>query len=273
MLDRPAEERGSVLSTVKSYLSLYRDPIIRENTADSHFHIRDLMNHAGPVSLYIVTKPTDKARLRPLVRILMNMIVRLLADEMEFSQGRARGRYKHRLLMMLDEFPSLGKLEILHESLAYLAGYGIKCYLVCQDISQLTSKTSGYGEDETITSNCHIQAAFPPNRIETATHLSKLAGETTITKEQVTQGATRSSRTTTTHEISRALLTPDECMRMPGPVKSVKDGQDVIEKAGDMIVYIAGFPPIYGKQPLYFQDAILKERAEVAAPRQSDRLI
>ena len=273
MLDRPAEERGSVLSTVKSYLSLYRDPIVRENTGDSHFHITDLMNHANPVSLYIVTKPTDKARLRPLIRVLMNMIVRLLADHMEFENGRFRARYRHRLLMMLDEFPSLGKLEILQESLAFLAGYGIKCYLICQDLNQLTSRTTGYGPDETITSNCHIQAAFPPNRIETAAHLSKLAGETTITKEQVTQGATRSSRTTTMQEMQRSLLTPDECLRMPGPVKGVKEGQDVIEEAGDMIVYVAGCPAIYGKQPLYFQDAHLKERAEIAAPRQSDKLI
>jgi type IV secretion system protein VirD4 len=273
MLDRPPEERGSVLSTVKSYLSLYRDPVVRENTGDSHFHITDLMNHANPVSLYIVTKPTDKARLRPLIRVMMNMIVRILADDMEFENGRFKARYQHRLLMMLDEFPSLGKLEILQESLAFLAGYGIKCYLICQDINQLTSRTTGYGPDETITSNCHIQTAFPPNRIETALHLSKLAGETTITKEQVTKGATHSSRTTTTHEMQRSLLTPDECMRMPGPVKGIKDGQDVIEEAGDMIVYVAGFPAIYGKQPLYFQDTILKERAEITAPLQGDKLL
>ena len=273
MLDRPVEERGSVLSTVKSYLSLYRDPVVRENISDSHFHIRDLMNHASPVSLYIVTKPTDKARLRPLIRIMMNMIVRLLADRMDFDNGRYKAHYQHRLLMMLDEFPSLGKLEILQESLAFLAGYGIKCYLICQDINQLTSRTTGYGVDESITSNCHIQNAFPPNRVETAEHLSKLSGETTITKEQVTKGEKYSSRTTTTQEMQRSLLTVDECLRMPGPTKGFKDGQDVIEEAGDMIVYVAGFPAIYGKQPLYFQDTIFKVRAEVPAPVQSDRLI
>lgn len=79
-------------------------------------------------------RPTDKARLRPLMRILLNMIVRLLAERMDFEKGRAKAHYKHRLLMMLDEFPSLGKLEILQESLAYLAGYGIKCYLICQEL-------------------------------------------------------------------------------------------------------------------------------------------
>ena len=79
-----------------------------------------------------------------------------------------KARYNHRLLMMLDEFPSLGKLEILQESLVFLTGYGIKCYPICQDINQLRSTTTGYGIDESITSNCHIQTAFPPNRVETA---------------------------------------------------------------------------------------------------------
>jgi type IV secretion system protein VirD4 len=59
---------------------------------------------------------------------------------------------------------------------------------------------------------------------------------------------------------------------MPGPVKGVKDGNDVIESPGDMIIYVAGFPAIYGRQPLYFQDAIFQKRAEVPAPRTSDRL-
>jgi type IV secretion system protein VirD4 len=270
MMDRPEEEAGSVLSTAKSYLSLYRDPVVRKNIADSHFHVQDLMHHHDPVSLYIVTRPTDKARLRPLIRILLNMIVRLLADRIEFEGGRPKPVYKHRLLMMLDEFPSLGKLEILQESLAFLAGYGIKCYLICQDINQLKSSRTGYGQDESITSNCHIQNAFPPNRVETAEHLSKLTGQTTIVKEQVTKGDKHTSRTL--QEVQRSLLTVDECLRMPGPVKGVKDGRDVIERAGDMIIYVAGFPAIYGRQPLYFQDAIFQKRAEVPAPGASDRM-
>ncbi len=78
MLDRPDEEAGSVLSTAKSYLALYRDPVVRRNVSKSEFRIKDLMNYETPVSLYIVTHPNDKARLRPLVRVLINMIVRLL---------------------------------------------------------------------------------------------------------------------------------------------------------------------------------------------------
>lgn len=297
MIDRPEDEAGSVLSTLKSYLSLYRDPVVAKNVSASDFCIRDLMNHEFPVSLYIVTQPNDKARLQPLVRVLINMIVRLLADKMEFetvlpkkptkkgflslfkfnfSQKllpyvRTKKTYTHRLLGMIDEFPSLGKLDILQESLAFVAGYGIKFYLICQDINQLKSSKSGYGPDETITSNCHVQNAYPPNRIETAEHLSKLTGTTTVIKEQITTSGRRFSMmlgqvSRSIQEVQRPLLTADECLRTPGPKKN----GDIIEEAGDMIVYMAGFPAIYGKQPLYFKDPIFTARAAIPSPCASD---
>lgn len=296
MMDRPEEEGGSVLSTAKSYLSLYRDPVVAKNVSKSDFCVKDLMCHDDPVSLYIVTQPNDKARLRPLVRIMMNMIVRLLADKMEFervkaempfwrkilsrfgfeqkadSYIRSKKGYKHRLLGMIDEFPSLGKLDILQESLAFVAGYGIKFYLICQDLNQLKSRETGYGPDETVTSNCHVQNAYPPNRVETAEHLSKLTGQTTILKENITTSGKRTSAllgnvSRTTAEVQRALLTVDECLRMPGPKK---DPEGQIEEAGDMVVYVAGYPAIYGRQPLYFKDNIFTARAAIPEPEKSD---
>ncbi|AWG45446.1 conjugal transfer protein TraG (plasmid) [Xylella fastidiosa] len=298
MMDRPEEEAGSVLSTAKSYIALYRDPVVARNVSKSDFCIKDLMNHDDPVSLYIVTQPNDKARLRPLVRVMLNMIVRLLADKMKFERVptelswwrqiltklgfnqvadfhvRSKKSYKHRLLGMIDEFPSLGKLEIMQESLAFVAGYGIKFYLICQDLNQLKSRETGYGPDETITSNCHVQNAYPPNRVETAEHLSKLTGQTTVLKEQITTSGKRATPilgqlSRTIQEVQRPLLTIDECLRMPGPKK---DAEGQITEAGDMVVYVAGYPAIYGKQPLYFQDPIFIARAAVPEPKTSDTL-
>lgn len=274
MISRPLEEAGSVLSTAKSYLSLYRDPVVAENVGNSDFSLCDLMNHDSPVSLYIVTQPNDKTRLRPLVRILINMIIRLSAQGLSISDGIPKASYKHRLLLMLDEFPALGKLDILQESLAFLRGYGIKCYLICQDITQLKSRESGYGPDESISSNCAVVNAFAPNRIETAEHLSKLTGQTTIVKEQITTSGHRASMllgsvSRTTHEVQRPLLTPDECLRMPGPIK---DDHGMIEQPGDMLVFVSGYPAIYGVQPLYFQDPVLMARSRILPPHKSDTL-
>lgn len=301
MIDRPEEEAGSVLSTAKSYLALYRDPIVAANTAKSEFKIHDLMNYETPVSLYIVTQPTDKDRLKPLVRVMLNMIIRIQASKMEFVSAerkeysfgqkilrlltgrsikptgggrRAKGNYRWRQLLMVDEFPSLGKLDILQESLAFIAGYGMKFYGICQDKNQLTSRETGYGPDETITSNCHVQNAYPPNRQETAEHLSKLTGQTTVVKEQISTSGKRfgvllGNVTRNIQEVQRPLLTADECMRMPGPKKNA---EGLIEQAGDMLIFVAGYHPIYGKQPLYFQDEKLAARSEVEPPVESDRL-
>jgi hypothetical protein len=56
---------------------------------------------------------------------------------------------------------------------------------------------------------------------------------------------------------------------MPGPVKT--DSGDIAE-AGDMVVYVAGYPAIYGKQPLYFKDPTFQARAAIPAPKNSDKL-
>ena len=297
MLDRPEEEAGSVLSSAKSYLALYRDPLVAHNVNASEFKIRDLMHHTNPVSLYLVTKPNDKARLRPLIRVFVAMAMRLLTDTIAVHretippsgfmglleslgirsaspQLTTKPAYAHRLLGMLDEFPSLGKLEIFQESLAFMAGYGLKFYLICQDINQLRSRETGYGADEAISSNCHIQNAFPPNRLETAEHLSRLTGQTTVVHEKLTVSRRRMSMwqaqdSRTHHEVQRPLLTPDECLRMPGPKK---DAQGQIMKAGDMVIYVAGCPAIYGRQPLFFHDPTFAARAAIPPPATSDTL-
>jgi type IV secretion system protein VirD4 len=187
------------------------------------------------------------------------MIVRILASGLTFEGGMPKANYKQRLLLMLDEFSALGKLEILQESLAFLPGYGIKAYLICQDINQLYAH---YSKDEAITSTCHVQCAFPPNRIETAEHLSKLTGQTTVVKEQLTRSGQGWSPniSRTTQEISRPLLTADEAMRMKGPKKN-RNG--FITEPGHMVVYIAGYPAVHGVQPLYFQDPELLRRAQI----------
>lgn len=267
MLNRGEEERGSVLSAAMSYLSLYRDPLVAKNTSRSDFKISDLMNHKKPVSLYLVIRPGDKDRLKPLLRLIINQMVRVLVrDEMQFKDGQALPLHLHRLLLMLDEFPVFGRLEILQEALAYIAGYGIKAYLIMQDAAQLWS---AYGRDESIISNCHVRVAYAPNKIETAKWLSETLGTTTVVKEDISTsgqrfGAVLQHVSRTFHEVSRPLLTADECMRLKSPTKN-KEGTCITEP-GDVLVFVAGQTPIYGTQSLYFRDPIFAERVKIEAP-------
>ena len=270
MLNKAAEERSSVISTAIAYLTLYRDPIVGRNTAASDFTIRELMNDDKPVSLYLVVPPSDKDRLRPLIRLIINQIVRGLTEKMEFKDGRSTAGYKHRMLLMLDEFPSLGKLDVFEESLAFIAGYGLKAYLIIQDISQLWT---AYGKDESIFSNCHIRVAYAPNKIETAELLSKMTGTATIVKQQHSLSGSLYGQpnniSTSTQETQRSLLTPDEVMRLPA---ARKDAKGNVKEPGDMLIFVAGQAPIYGKQILYFMDPTFAARARIPAPGKSDVL-
>jgi type IV secretion system protein VirD4 len=269
MLNKDPKELSSVVSTAMSFLSLYRDPIVARNTSESEFKISDLMNHDKPVSLFLVIQPRHRLRLKPLIRLLLTQIINGLTNEMEFEDGKSKRSYKHRLLLKLDEFASLGRIPIVEETIAYMAGYGIKASFIVQDLAQLYKY---YGEDECISSNCHIQIAYAPNKYSTAEELSKKLGKTTITRKSRTaqrgQGVLSPSHYSEKwEEIERPLMTPDECSRLPGPKK---DKEGLVTEAGDMLIFVAGFPAIYGKQILYFKDPVFSARSKISAPLISD---
>lgn len=179
--------------------------------------------------------------------------------------------HQWRLLMMLDEFPSFGKLQPIADGLAFVAGYGIKVYIISQDTIQFEAV---YGDKNSIISNCHIQVMFPPNRLETAKYISQMLGETTVVERQYSVSGKRTSMlhgqvTESIRSDKRPLLTPDEVMALPGPKKNANGD---IEEPGEMIVRVAGAAPIRGRQPLYFLDPIFLVRAKIAAPADTDRM-
>ncbi len=275
IINTPTKERGSVLSTTRNTVALYRDEILNRNTSVSEFSISDLMNYDTPVTLYIITEETDKERVKPLFRLLLAMICRKLASGMIYEKvgesRRARSPNKHKLLMLIDEFPSFGKLEVIQKSLAFLAGYGIRFYLIAQDLAQLRSREEGYGENEAITSNCHIQVAFTPQKPETAKYLSQLTGQTTISYAEISMSGSRlsmfqSNMTKTFRDVSRPLMTEDECLRMRGP----KMKGDLMVEGGDMLLFYAGIPAIRGVQMPYFLDPVFQKRSCVDPPVHTD---
>ena len=264
MLNKAENEASGVVSTALTNLALYRDPVVALNTGHCDFRIHDLMNHDTPVNLYLVISPADIDRMRPLLRLMVDMIVRRICAKMEFADGGSVAGYKHRLLLLLDEFTSLGKLPIMEKALAYIAGYGGKVYIIVQDITQLNGV---YGKDNALMANCHVRIAYAPNTIETAKNLSDMTGKTTVVEEKVSLSGSRTGHmknaSVNVMETARPLLTPDECMRLPGPEK---DSQGRVLKPGDVLIFTAGQSPIYGRQILYFFDPVFSARAKIPVP-------
>jgi type IV secretory pathway TraG/TraD family ATPase VirD4 len=105
VLNKSDNERSGVLSTAMSFLGLYRDPTVAEVTSRCDWRIADLISAEHPVSLYLVVPPSDISRTKPLIRLILNQIGRRLTESLDGSDGIAR---RHKLLLMLDEFPALG---------------------------------------------------------------------------------------------------------------------------------------------------------------------
>ena len=253
MKEKAAPEKSGVHSTAKTELALYSDPIVARNTSACDFRIDDLVNGDMPAALYMVITPNDIDRLKPLIRILVNQFLNRLTAQMRQN--------KHRLLLMLDEFTSIGKLELFERALAFMAGYGIKAFIIVQDLTQLQKE---YGKEEAIVSNCHIRIAYAPNKIETARLLSDMAGKATlIQRKRSSSLGGKGGGSESQSEVGRPLLTPDECMSLPG----LKVDNGKIRATGDMLIFSAGDYPIYGKQSLYFTDKILTARSEMTPPQ------
>jgi len=253
ILSKSDNERAGVFSTVMSFLSLYRDPIVAANTEYSEFKINDLVNHQRPVSLYLVVPMASRDRLRPLIRLILNQIVRTLTTTLDYKNGRAVPANRHPLLLMLDEFPMLGRLDVLAEALSLIAGYGIRACLVAQDLTQIYA---AYGRDEAVTVNCDTTVAFAPNKIETAQALSKLAGETTVRHAHRTRSSAGTS--VSEPEVGRPLITPDEVRRLG---------------ADEVLIFTRGHPAIRARRLQYHQQDFFKRRAAIAVPKTSDRII
>jgi len=267
MLDKEDRDFGGVLSTAKTALTLYSDPLVARNTSASDFTINDLVNHARPVSLYLVVPPSDKIRLRPLIRLIFTMTVNRLTEKMVF-QGAEQKRNKHRLLLLIDEFPSLNRMEVFADALSYMAGYGLKAYLITQDIRQIVD---AYGNNESIVSNCHVRIAFAPNQFETAELLSRMTGTTTVQKASYNFSGSRLSPimehiNASVDHIERPLMTPDEVLRLKPPQKRGDGAQERIVAPGQMLIFVSGHHPILGTQMMYFLDPALSARAELAPP-------
>jgi type IV secretion system protein VirD4 len=274
MLDKENKELSGVLSTAKTALALYSDPLVARNTGASDFTINDLVNGDHPVSLYLVVPPSDKIRLRRLIRLMFTMVVNRLTERMAFD-GSDQKKNKHRLLFLIDEFPSLKRMEIFADALSYMAGYGLKAYLITQDIRQIVD---AYGQNESVVSNCHVRIAFAPNQVETAELLSKMTGTTTVQKASFNFSGSRFSPVmshvnASVDHIERPLMTPDEIMRLRPPKKEGSGDSEIITEPGDMLIFISGHFPILGMQMLYFADPELLRRAAITAPAAPRRQI
>lgn len=243
LLNKSENKRSGVLSTAMSFLGLYRDPVIAKVTRQCDWRIADLMESDRPLTLYLVVPPSDISRTKPLIRLILNQVGRRLTEDL--SEGSER----QRLLLMLDEFPALGRLDFFESALAFMAGYGIKAFLIAQSLNQIEK---AYGQNNAILDNCHVRVCFATNDERTAKRVSDSLGTATETRAMRNYAGHRLSPwlghlMVSRSETARALLTQGEIMQLPD---------------SDEIVMLAGSHPIRAKKARYYKDRQLSSRVQ-----------
>ncbi len=241
LLNKSDNERSGVLSTAMSFLGLYRDPVVAEVTRHCDWRITDIVGDKHPTTLYLVVPPSDINRTKPLIRLILNQIGRRLTEDLHARTAR------HRLLLMLDEFPALGRLDFFESALAFMAGYGIKGFLIAQSLNQIEK---AYGPNNSILDNCHVRVSFATNDERTAKRVSDALGTATEMRAMKNYAGHRLSpwlghMMVSRSETARPLLTPGEIMQLP---------------PADEIVMVAGAPPIRARKARYFEDQRFQER-------------
>lgn len=237
--------RAGIKATAESYLGLFADPLIQHNTAASTFRLSDLMCAQAPVTLYLCWPPNDAKRVKPLMRLLFGAILR---DLMEHQERAADGRAKQRpLLLLLDEFPQLGKLDLFEQSMGAMAGYGLRAFMVTQSLHQITQ---AYGRIHTIIDNCAIVVSFAATDVETAETISKLAGDMFEMRPQETwSGKSQilglNHRAITFREERRPLILPAEVRRLSD---------------ADELIFATGARPLKAKKLRYDEESVFAAR-------------
>ena len=238
---QPAKFQSSVTGTAASYLTLWGDSIIAGNTATSDFRLSDLVCADRPMTLYIQPPPSDSPRLRPLVRLMINQACRAL---MEYLDRDISGRPKnHRLLLSLDEFPTLGRLDFFTMNLRQMAGYGIKAHLIVQSFNDIIEQ---YGTNNTILDNCHILSTFAAADTVTCQRISQMVGTVTEYRESYSEpGRNLGARTVSHSEHVRPLLSPGDIRELP---------------VDDQLLFVTGYKPMRVKKVRYFNDPTFMKR-------------
>lgn len=243
--------RTSVQGTARSYLKWLAGEDIEHGLSRSDFAMTDLMCASNPVSLYVQVAPADAVALRPLVRLLFYAAAQALTvAEKAAADGRPK---RHRLLMLMDEFPLLGRVNFFEKSLRLLSGYGVKVMFVAQSLNDIVET---YGPNNTLLDNCAVYTAFSALDPLTQDKVSKLTGTVleTRTSRSRPMGLGPGRASISRSDLERPLLEPGEVRALPDDVQ---------------LVFTTGVRPLRTRKLCYDRHEPFRTRARDVAPDQA----
>lgn len=243
MLQFRDRELSSVLTTVSRQTDFLDDPLVYEFTKESSFDAQEALLDRRTDVFFILPPQYLKSHSR-LSRLVITSLLRTL-----LRAGACRQR---QVLWLLDETPSLGRLEILAEALTQFRGYGVRMVMVVQALAQLQQQFPE-GQHETILANTD-QIFLAIRDYPTAEEVSRRLGEHTVATDNVSenwgggwseghQSESRSGNWGSTwgqSQVGRRLLRPEEVIAL---------GKSTA------VVFLQNLPPMLVRTCPYYQDS------------------
>jgi type IV secretion system protein VirD4 len=243
-LQKADKERSGVISTANSRLELWANPIVDKITSRSDFDLRTFKK--VPSSVYVGLTPDNIQRLRPLMSMFYQQASQFLSSKIPGDDE------PYGVMFMLDEFPTLGKMDQILSGIAYFRGYKIKLFLIIQDIQQLKGVYQEAGMNSFL-SNSTYRITFAANNVETAKLISELIGNKTVTSESMNRpkylDLNPASRSIHYSRAQRALLLPQEIITLDKNLQ---------------IILVEASAPIMSKKIKYYEDSFFKRRLKKA---------
>ncbi|HEV7775870.1 MAG TPA: type IV secretory system conjugative DNA transfer family protein [Luteibacter sp.] len=202
LLSQANETFASILGTFKEPLNAWINPVLDAATSEDDFLLTDVRKKK--MTIYIGIQPNKLAESRLIVNLFFSQLINLNTKELPQNNPAL----KYQCLLLMDEFTSIGKVEIIASAVSYMAGYNIRLLPIIQSMAQLDAT---YGRDisRTMITNHALQIVFAPREQQDANDYSDMLGYTTVRKENTTRGK-RGDVSRSQSEERRALMLPQE---------------------------------------------------------------
>lgn len=245
VIDLAPVTASSIRKTFTSRLDLWMNPLIDAATAGNDFDFRELRRR--PISVYVRINPDNIARLQPLLNLFFQQAIGLQTRELPEENAAL----KYQLLLVLDEFPALGRIPVIADSTAFLPGYNVRSLVIVQSNSQLVEKYGVEGA-KSIRKMLAARIVYAPKDYDDAEAISRELGTLTVRQKSVSRpmwGAGRSASVSTSDQPRRLLL-----------------AQEVKELGPDrLLLFYEGLRPVLARRITYFRDGFFSRR-ELPAP-------
>lgn len=223
------------------------NPILDAATAGNDFDLEQLRRTR--MSLYIGISPDNLGRLAPLLNLFFQQVVDLNTRILPEHDRTL----KYQVLLLLDEFKSLGKMPLLVDGVAFLRGYGVRLLPIFQSPSQVREL---YGDEaaRTFFENHHVRITYTPATVDAATDIARELGHYTYKARSISRphalSGGKGGGSSSISDQQRALLLPQELRELG---------------TKEAIIFAKGVKPIHADKIRWYKDPEFKGRP-LAAP-------